>query len=59
MKPSALVLAWFISSSRLPERPTIVPLFSSSKSEHLKENLLISDYVLNEEILKKLTYANF
>lgn len=59
MKPSSLVLAWFIASDRLPKRPTIVPLFSSSKAEHLKENLLMSEYVLDEEILKKLTYANF
>ncbi len=59
LTPSELVLAWFIASDRLPNRPTIVPLFSSSNIEHLKSNLLMSDYVLDEEILKKLTYANF
>ena len=59
LAPSALVLAWLIGSDRLPNRPTIVPLFSSSNIDHLKENLLMSDYVLDEEILKKLTYANF
>lgn len=59
MKPSALVLAWLIAQDRLPDHPTVVPLFSSSKSEHLKENLLMSEYVLDDEILKKLTEARF
>ena len=57
MPVSMLVLAWLIGSDRLPDRPTVVPLFSSSRSDHLMQSLAMSDYDLDEEILKKLTYA--
>ncbi|MBQ8742481.1 MAG: aldo/keto reductase [Clostridia bacterium] len=57
LSPSALVIAWLIAQDRLPDRPLTVPLFSSSRTEHLKENFLMSDYILDDEILKNLTYA--
>ncbi len=59
LTPSELVLAWLLGSDRLPNRPKIVPLFSASTTAHLEQSLKMADYVLDEEILKKLTYANF
>ena len=57
LKPSALAIAWLLSQDRLQDRPTTIPLFSSSSTEHLKEILVMSDYVLDSEILEYLTNA--
>ena len=57
LTPSKLVIAWLLAQDRLPNRPTVIPLFSSSRSDHLKEILEMSDYVLDQEILEKLSDA--
>lgn len=57
LTPSKLVIAWLLGQDRLPNRPTVIPLFSSSRSDHLKEILEMSDYVLDQEILEKLSDA--
>ncbi len=55
LTPSQLVTAWLLAQDRLPDRPTVVPLFSSSRIDHLKEIFAMSEYVLDEEILKKMS----
>ena len=55
LTPSQLVIAWLLAQDRLPDRPTVIPLFSSSRIDHLKEVFAMSDYVLDEEILKKMS----
>ncbi|MBO5777970.1 MAG: aldo/keto reductase [Clostridia bacterium] len=55
LTPSQLVTAWLLAQDRLPNRPTVVPLFSSSRIDHLKEIFAMSEYVLDEEILKKMS----
>lgn len=57
LTPSKLVIEWLLAQDRLPNRPTVIPLFSSSRSDHLKEILEMSDYVLDQEILEKLSDA--
>ncbi|MBP3322427.1 MAG: aldo/keto reductase [Clostridia bacterium] len=59
LAPSSLVLAWLMNSDKLPERPTIVPLVASSRLEHLKKNLEMSEYELDVELMKKLCYTKF
>lgn len=55
LTPSKLVIAWLLAQDRLPNRPTVIPLFSSSRIDHLKEILGMSEYVLDQEILEKLS----
>ena len=59
LAPSELVLAWLVNSDRLPDRPTIVPLIASSRLSHMESNLKMADYVLDEEIMRKLSYTKF
>ena len=59
LAPSELVLAWLVNSDRLPDRPTIVPLIASSRLSHMESNLKLADYVLDEEIMRKLSYTKF
>lgn len=49
--PAALVIAWMLHSVCFADRPRIIPLFSSSKLEHLMENIKAADITLaNEEV---------
>jgi aryl-alcohol dehydrogenase-like predicted oxidoreductase len=57
--PSELVLAWLMNSDKLPERPTIVPLVASSRLSHLEGNLKMSEYELDEELMKILCHTKF
>lgn len=51
LDPGALVIAWMLHSQRFADRPQIIPLFSSSKVEHLKANLRASEIQLtNREV---------
>ncbi len=59
LSPSELVLAWLISSDRIKGRPQIIPLFSTSRADHLKKSLEMSDYELDFDIMKMLTDAKF
>ena len=55
--PSTLVLAWMLRSVRFADRPRIVPLFSSSCVEHLRENLRAVDLVLDTAEVAALNEA--
>lgn len=59
LSPSELVLSWLVGSSRIEGRPEIIPLFSSTRLDHLEKNLKMSEYELDDEILRELTDAKF
>lgn len=57
VKPSAVALAYMLNAHRIKGMPRIVPLFSTSKPEHLEGNLGASDIALSDELLDKLHKA--
>ena len=57
LTPTQLVLAWMINLYRVEHKPQAIPLFSSTKCENLKQNFIVSDYILDSDILLKLTNA--
>lgn len=57
VSPIQLVVAWFVNLYRVEDYPTVVPLFSSSKASHFVDNLKGCEIELDDEVLKKLTFA--
>lgn len=55
--PNSLVIAWMLNSQRFPDRPQIIPLFSSSKVEHLLDNLKATTLSLTNEEIDMLNEA--
>lgn len=55
--PSQLVIAWMLHSWKFNNRPQIIPLFSSSKVEHLLSNMSACDIVLNNDEVEILNQA--
>ena len=47
--PSALVLAWMLCSQRFPDRPQIIPLFSTVSVDRLKANLAATEITLTNQ----------
>jgi aryl-alcohol dehydrogenase-like predicted oxidoreductase len=56
-KPSNVALAYMLNAHRIKGMPRIVPLFSTSKPDHLVGNLKASDIFLSDELLHKLHKA--
>lgn len=54
---SSLVVAWMVNLHRLPNYPTVIPLFGSSSVAHFMDNLKGLDIVLSDEELLALTNA--
>lgn len=52
-----LVVAWLINLYRMADYPVVIPLFSSSKPEHLADNLKGCDISLTDEEMSELTNA--
>lgn len=57
ISPDSLVIAWMLHSQRFPNRPQIIPLFSSSKVEHLLHNVAAVEITLTNEELNILNEA--
>lgn len=57
LTPTELVLAWLVNLHRVEGMPQVVPLFSAGNTEHLEKNLRMADYMLDQDILQKLTTA--
>jgi len=57
LTPTELVLAWLINLSRISGMPQVLPLFSSSNTEHLQKCLRMGDTVLPHDVLTALTQA--
>ena len=55
--PSAMVVAWLVNQHRIEGRPTVIPLFASSRCEHFLENLKGAELVLSDEELLALDRA--
>lgn len=55
--PGALVIAWMRHSHLFADRPRVIPLFSSSKLDHLMENLGACEIPLSAEEAEKLNEA--
>lgn len=52
--PTCLVIAWLINLYRVNEYPVVIPLFSSSNSEHLLENLKACELKLDDNVMEYL-----
>lgn len=57
LTPTELVLAWLVNLHRVEGMPRVIPLFSSGRTERLDKSLRMGDYVLEEDLLRKLTDA--
>jgi len=57
VKPSAVALAYMQNAHRIKGMPRIIPLFSTSKPQHLEANLAACDIRLTDELLHKLHKA--
>ena len=53
----ALAVAWMANLYRVPGMPRVIPLFSSSNPEHLKENLAGVELELTDGLLDELCRA--
>lgn len=54
---SAMVVAWLINLWRVEGMPRVIPLFSSSSTEHFLDNLKGATLTLSDEELNLLTHA--
>lgn len=57
LTPTELVLVWLINLHKIDTMPQVIPLFSASNCDKLKRNLELSDYELDNSILRMLTEA--
>ncbi len=57
LTPTELVLAWLVNLHREEKMPWVIPLFSAGKTERLQKSLAMADYVLDKDILHRLTEA--
>ncbi len=57
ISPDSLVIAWMLHSQRFADRPQIIPLFSSSKVEHLLHNVAAAEISLTNEEVRILNEA--
>ncbi|MCQ2399848.1 MAG: aldo/keto reductase [Clostridia bacterium] len=52
-----LVIAWLLNLYRMPDYPTVIPLFASSKATRFIENMQGAEIQLTDEEMELLTYA--